>query len=281
MKKADHTCNTQKAQTKDNESQPRSTNKVLHQERHVTSHHRSMSADFCRRSSTSVITVRKRMKEPQPPPRRASLVNNLLTSHPTSKRYSCPPIGICHALSSSSSSSSSSCSSPPPVQTCTITGHDPLGWKLRPKSSCPRSNRLSLQIPLPVPDQASTRCMATSQSEPLTQPKPLRRYNSDSSALLRCTAMPLPVKTVDEFHQVGLRPVARLNHYDDVFSSKKEDENPGIAVRAKVAKVPPQVPYKSPMARHIAQLMADAHRQDLYSCVKKMNLKPDQSKKKV
>lgn len=229
------------------------------------SHQRRWSAEICKCGTSPVITVRKNRKEPQPPHRGVSLLQPHTTPHYSSKRYSCPPIGIFSSPSSSSSSSStSSCSSPPPVQTSVITGPDPLGWKLRPKTS-PRANmnRLSLQIPLPVIFPESKSSPATdSQSEytpntgpspktkPPFRPKPPSRRHSDSSAFLRSLPTPLPVVTLEELCAVHLRPLTLLDESDDVFSEE---------VTTRMRKIPPPVPEKTSMARQKAQLMAHSH----------------------
>ncbi|KAM9336893.1 uncharacterized protein ABDE67_019919 isoform 2-T2 [Symphorus nematophorus] len=251
------------------------------------SHQRRWSADFCKCGISPVITVRKNKKEPQPPQRGASLLQ------PNTKRYSCPPIGVFsssrHSSSRSSSSSTSSCSSPPPVQTKVITGHDPLGWKLRPTSSSTspraRANRLSLQIPLPV--IVPSRSPPTSQSDitpntdpsrktkPPLKPKPTRRH-SDSSALLRSLANPLPVVTLEQLCTVHLRPVSLSDESDDVFSGGNEEE---VKATARPRKIPPPVPEKTAMARQIAQLIAHSRQlcktneKNIYTSLKKSKAK--------
>lgn len=235
------------------------------------SHQRRWSADFCQCGTSPVITVRKNRKEPLPPQRGVSLLRPHSASQYASKRYSCPPLGIRSSLSSSSSSSStSSCSSPPPVPTSVITGHDPLGWKLRPKSSSTspraRMNRLSLQIPLPViihePESspaanAQSDNTANPDPSPKTRrplrPKPPSRRHSDSSALLRSLAPPLPVVTLEELCTVHLRAVTLLDESDDVFNEKV------VRVASRARKIPPPVPNKTSTARQIAQLMAHSH----------------------
>ncbi|XP_073346084.1 uncharacterized protein [Pagrus major] len=238
------------------------------------SHQRRWSADFCKCGASPVITVRKNKKEPQPPQRGVSLSQPNTASHPSSKRYSCPPLGVLsspsHLSSSSSSSSTSSCSSPPPVQTSVITGPDPLGWKLHPKSNSTspqaRTNRLSLQIPLPViSPQPKSSSAPPSQSDstpnpepsprtkPLPRPKPSRRH-SDSSAFLRSRANPLPAVTLEELRGVHLRSVTLLDESDDVFGEEKE-----VKVTTRPRKIPPPVPEKTAMARQVAQLIAHSH----------------------
>ncbi|XP_023263882.1 NHS-like protein 1 [Seriola lalandi dorsalis] len=238
------------------------------------SHQRRWSADFSK-CSTAVIAVRKNKKEPRPPQRRASLLSLHSATDASSKRYSCPHIGVFSSPSQSSSSSSSSsisssCSSPPPVQTSFITGRDPLGWKVQPKSSFTsprdRTKRLSLQIPLPVvfPDPKLSPAPTSqpdsppdedpsSRTKPLLRPKPTRRHHSDSSAFVKSLPAPLPAVTLDDLCAVHLRPVAHSNESDDVFSEADEEE---VKATAQPRKTPPPVPRKSSMARQIAQLIA-------------------------
>lgn len=229
------------------------------------SHQRRWSGEFCKSMTSPVITVKKNKKEPQPPQREVSLLRPHAASHHSCKRYSCPPMGaFSSASSSSASSSTSSCSSPPPVQTSVITGPDPLGWKLRTKSSSTsrqaRTNRLSLQIPLPViSPEPKSNSAPNSQSDtpnpglsPETKPppKPSRRRHSDSSAFLRSLPTPQPTLTVEELCAVKLRPLTLLDESDDVFSEEE------VNVMTKPRKIPPPVPEKTFMARQIAQLMA-------------------------
>lgn len=232
------------------------------------SHQQRWSADFCKCGTSPIITVRKNKKEPQPPQRSISLLKPNTTSHPSLKRYSCPPIGIFstprNLYSSSSSSSTSSCSSPPPVPTSVITGPDPLGWKLRPKSR--GSKRLSLQIPLPVvfpiPDTTPASSSQldnarnpdpSQKTNPTFRPKPPRRHHSDSLAFGRSLPTPPPVVTLEELHAVCLHPVANLDGSDDVFSGGNTEN---ARVNPQPHKVPPPVAYKSSMARHKAQVIA-------------------------
>ena len=238
------------------------------------SHQRRWSADFCKCGPSPGITVRKNKKEPQPPQRGVSLSQPNAASHPSSKRYSCPPLGVrsspSHLSTSSSASSTSSCSSPPPVPTSAITGPDPLGWKLRlPSSSTSpraRTNRLSLQIPLPVvAPQPKSSSAPPSQSDsapnpdpsprtkPPLRPKPPRRH-SDSSAFLRSLANPLPAVTLEELRGVHLRPVALADESDDVFGEEEEEEEAKATARPR--KIPPPVAEKTAMARQVAQLIA-------------------------
>ncbi|XP_034414435.1 MICAL-like protein 1 [Cyclopterus lumpus] len=259
----------------------RSSSTVSVPEATPRSHQRRWSSGFCRFGTSPVITVKKDKKEPQPPQRGVSLL--LLphaASRPSFKRYSCPTIGVFGSSSSSSSlSSTSSCSSPPPpVQTSVITGHDPLGWKLRPKSSSTspraRTNRLSLQIPLPViipepessPGTESRSVLASNpdpsrENKPPLGPKPTRRRHSDSSAFLRSLRNPLTAVTLEELRGVHLRgvhlrPLALLDESDDVFVGGSKEE---AGATARLRKVPPPVPEKTSMARQIAQLMTHSH----------------------
>ncbi|TDG98378.1 hypothetical protein EPR50_G00217330 [Perca flavescens] len=241
------------------------------------SHQRRWSDDFCKCGASPVITVTKSKKEPQPPQRGVSLLRPRAASRYLAKRNSCPPIGACSSPrhpSSSSSSSTSSCSSPPAVPTSVITGHDPRGWKLRPRygaaSPLARANRLSLQIPLPVIDnEPESSPPANSQSvnaalpdpspttEPRVRAKPHRRHHSDSSAFIRSLASPLPVVTLEEISAVRLRPAGLLDEPDDVFGGGDEEE---VKVNARPHKIAPPVPEKTAVARQIAQLMAHSHR---------------------
>ncbi|XP_034716586.1 serine/arginine repetitive matrix protein 1-like [Etheostoma cragini] len=239
-------------------------------------HQRRWSADFCKCGTSPVIIVTKNKKEPQPPQRGVSLLRpHTASSRYSDKRNSCPPIGVCSSpshSSSSTSSSSSSCSSPPPVQTSVITGHDPRGWKLRPKSSAAspraRANRLSLQIPLPdIYHEPESSAAANAQSvntalpdrspttKPPIWPKPSRRRHSDSSAFLRSLASPLPVVTLEELSAVNLRAVGLLDECDDVFGGGEEEE---VKMNTRPRKIAPAVPEKTAMARQIAQLMAQS-----------------------
>ncbi|KAK9530735.1 hypothetical protein VZT92_012222 [Zoarces viviparus] len=231
-------------------------------------HQRRWSHDFGKCGTSPVITVRKDKKEPQPPLRGVSVLRPHAAPHLSLKRYSCPPFGVFGSSSSSSSSSTSSCSSPPPVQTSVITGRDPLGWKLRPKSSSTspraRTNRLSLQIPLPVvlpepePSPAiNSRSVDAANPDPPVRPKPPRRRHSDSSAFLRSLETPLPVVTLEELRDVHLSPLTLLDESDDVFAGGDEE---GAGVTARPRKIPPPVPEKTSVARQIAKLMTHAHR---------------------
>lgn len=242
------------------------------------SHQRRWSADICRCETSPIIVVRKNKKEPQPPQRSISLLQPNTEAHPSFKRYSCPPVGVfgspSHLSSTSSSSSTCSCSSPPPVQTSVITGHDPRGWKLRPRSSCTsprtRTNRLSLQIPLPViSPESKSRSAPTSQSDntpipdpspqskPPLGPKPSRRRHSDSSAFLRSLETPLPLVTLEELCAVHLRQITLSDESDDVFSAGNEEQ---VKRTTRPRKIPPPVPRKTSMARQTAQLIAHSRK---------------------
>ncbi|XP_071318535.1 NHS-like protein 2 isoform X2 [Trachinotus anak] len=261
-----------------------------------TSHQRRWSADFSKCGPTSVIVVKKNKKEPQPPQRGVSLLRPHSASDSSFKRYSCPPMGIFSSPSQSSSSSSSacsSCSSPPPVQTSVITGHDPLGWKLQPKSSFmsprARTKRLSLQIPLPIifPDPSGPAPTSksddppnqdpSSKTKPPLRPKPSRRHHSDSSAFRRSLPNPLPVVTLEDLCAVHLRSVTHSYESDDVFNEGNEEE---VKVTTKPRKIPPPVPEKTSMARQIAQLITlswqrytpvptKTTEENIYTCVMK------------
>ncbi|XP_035002463.2 NHS-like protein 2 isoform X1 [Hippoglossus stenolepis] len=234
------------------------------------SHQRRWSADLSKCGSPHVITVRKKKKEPQPPQRRTSLFKPPAVSDSLSRRSSCPHIRILSSPSSSSScSTTSSCSSPPPIQTSAITGHDPLGWKMRPKSSFTtaqaRTNRLSLQIPLPVvfpdcesrpvPNSTPDNSLDQDRSPKIKPPlgaKPSRRRHSDTSFFLRSPATPLPVVTLEALCGVRLRSVTHSDESDDVFSEGSEVESQVTPQR----KIPPPVPEKTFTARKMAQLIA-------------------------
>lgn len=248
------------------------------------SHQRRWSADFYRSSSAAVITVKKKKMEPKPPQRSVSLPQTNTRSRPAIKRYSCPPTGFCrpHSFLYSSSSSSSlsstgSRSSPPPVQTSVITGPDPRGWKLQPKSASTsrRAKRLSLQIPLPVIPSDPQACNtikpdASPQTKPPLGPKPSRRRHSDSSAFLRSLATSMPVVTLDDLCAVRLNPVALTDESDDVFNEGSEQKVRAAPLRQKI---PPPVAEKTPMARQKAKLMAHSNQscraaeENIYACV--------------
>lgn len=245
------------------------------------------SAGLSKGRASPVITVRKSKKRPQPPQRSTSLTQPASAPGHIFKRYSCPPIGICRPTSrlcsaSSSSSSRSSCSSPPPVPTSAITGPDPLGWKMRPKSRSRRASRLSLQTPLPVmaPDP-SARPTADFQhaqnSKPPVQPKASGRRHSDSSAFLAPPAALTPEGILKELHALQLQPVTLPREADDdVFTDAKG----GGEVNAckPPLKMPPPVPKKTMMARQIAKMIAlsrqssKARDEQIYGCAVKPKL---------
>ncbi|XP_047465200.1 mediator of DNA damage checkpoint protein 1-like [Mugil cephalus] len=225
------------------------------------SHQRRWSVDYCKCRSPPVIIVKKSMKEPQPPQRSVSLPHT--GSHTSFKRYSCPLIGSFTSPSQSSSSSSStcsSCSSPPPVKTSVITGPDPLGWKLCPKSSARfHAKRLSLQISIPIiPEPTTPSPEPSTKTKPPLKPKPFRRHHSESSAFLRSLTNPLPAVTLKDLCAVHLRPVTLSDDSDDVFSEETREEEKGSSSRPR--KIPPPVPEKTAMARQIAQLIAHSRK---------------------
>ncbi|KAM6899128.1 uncharacterized protein PEZ65_021007 isoform 1-T1 [Lycodopsis pacificus] len=259
--------------TRSQEPRERSSSTVSVANATPRAHQRRWSHDFGKCGTSPVITVKKHKKEPQPPQRGVSVLRPHAAPHHSLKRYSCPPFAVFGSSSSSSSSSTSSCSSPPPVQTSVITGHDPLGWKMRPKSSSTspraRTNRLSLQIPLPVvlpepgPSPAiNSRSVDAANPDPPREnqpplgPKPPRRRHSDSSAFLRSLATPLPVVTLEELRDMHLRPLTLLDESDDVFGGGDEE---GAGVTARPRKIPPPVAEKTSMARQIAKLMTQSH----------------------
>lgn len=245
------------------------------------SHQPRWSADLCKGQTPCVIIVRKNKKEPEPPQRSLSLLRPYTASRSPLKRYSCPPIGVLHSPSresSSSSSATSSCSSPRPVPTSVITGHDPLGWKLHPRSSSTssraRANRLSLQIPFPVvsPDPKSSTTGSQSHNAPNADPapktkpplrlKPTRRCHSDSSAFPRpLEASAAPVVRLEDLCAVHLRPVTHPDQRDHVFSD-------GDKGHGKPSRIPPPVPNKTLTARQIAQLIAHSRRRCKPAAVK-------------
>lgn len=239
------------------------------------SHQHRWSAEFCKHGASPIITVRKTKEQPQPPQRSVSLNQPKAASHPEIKRYSCPSIGICNSprqpYSSSSSTSTSSRSSPPPVQTSVITGPDPLGWRLRPKSSSAyrHTKRLSLQIPLPViaPDPKSRRATNPQldnnlnpdhslKRKPPLGPKPSRRRHSDSSAFLTSLTSPQVLVTADELRALHLRSVTLPDESDDVFGRVNKEE---LKVTTRPRKIPPPVPEKTQSARKKAQLIAHSY----------------------
>lgn len=221
------------------------------------------SAGFSKDRTSPIITVRKSKKQPQPPQRSTSLTQPTSVPHHIFKRYSCPPIQICRSTSrlcssSSSSSSRSSCSSPPPVPMSVITGPDPFGWKMRPKSRARRVSRLSLQIPLPViASDSSTRPAASSQrtqnSKPPVQPKTSWRRHSDSSASLTSSAIQNPVGILEELCALQLQPVQTLpRQANDVYREASSKAN----VSKQPCKMPPPVPRKTMVAKQKAKMIA-------------------------
>nr|XP_043898870.1 uncharacterized protein LOC122780128 isoform X1 [Solea senegalensis] len=192
-------------------------------------HQRRWSADLSQCGTSSVIIVKKNRKEPQPPERRSSLCDPHSVSHSSFKCYSRPPVTfILDHSSSSSSSTTSSCSSPPPIQTSTITGPDPLGWKLRLRTTSQSDN---------APNPAG-------KSKPPVRVKPPCRRHSDPSAFLRS------LHQLEELHAVRLRPVSHPEEFVNVFGDGNEEAT------NRRRKTPPAVPEKTAMARQIAQLIA-------------------------
>lgn len=239
------------------------------------SHQRRRSAEFCKHGASPIIPMRMKKQQPQPSQQSVSLNQPKAASHPENKRYSCPSIGIGNSprqpYSSSSSTSSSSSSSPPPVQTSVITGPDPLGWRLRPKSSSAyrHTKRLSLQIPMPViaPDPKSGPAPNPQLDNDLNPdhslerkspigPKPSRRRHSDSSAFLTSLTSFQVVVTADELRALHLRPITLPEESDDVFGKVNKEE---LKVTTRPRKIPPPVPEKTPSARKKAQLIARSH----------------------
>lgn len=217
------------------------------------------SAGFLKDGASPIITVRKSKKQPKPPQRSTSLTQPASTPHHIIKRYS-HPIGICRftrrLCSSSSSSSGSSCSSPPPIPTFVITGPDPLGWKMRPKSRSRRACRLSLQIPLPVIAPAA-KSQITQNSKPPIPPKAFHRCHSDSSALVTSLAIQNPAEILEELRALQLRP-ATLPCEADVFREAKGDSEANVSKRS--CKIPPPVPIKTMMAKQKAKMIGLSQR---------------------
>lgn len=219
------------------------------------------SAGFLKGGASPIITVRKRKKQPKPPQRSTSLTQPASTPHHIVKRYSCPPIGICRftrrLCSSSSSSSGSSCSSSPPIPTFVITGPDPLGWKMRPKSRSRRVSRLSLQIPLPVIAPAA-KSQNTQNSKPPIPPKASHRRHSDSSAFLTSLAIQNPAEILEELRALQLRPATLPHEADNVFREAKGDSEANVSKRS--CKIPPPVPIKTMMAKQKAKMIGLSQR---------------------
>lgn len=207
------------------------------------------SADFSKSSTSAVITVKKSTKEPEPPRRTVSLPRPQ-AANPTSKRYSCPAFGITTQKLYQFCSLSASSSPPPLIQTSSITGPDPLGWKVRHKigntTSRSRTERLSLQIPL-LDAFPETKSQQSSNSSISGCPKPSRRHNSDSLAFLRSSGTTMPV-TMEELSTFKLRRANSISN-PDVFEENVEKTEQNI-------KEPPPVPIKSEMARQVAELIA-------------------------
>lgn len=249
------------------------------------SHPQRWSADFSGQCPASVIVVKKKRMKPKPPQRSVSLPQPASTSRPAFKRYSWTPTrprrpsSYCYSSSSSSSlSSSCSCSSLSPlpaVPTSAITGADPQGWKLLPKSSSAskRNKRLSLQIPLPQPDTGLPSGSLVSDRPPLRAEAPHRRRHSDSSAFLGCRAV-MPAVTPDELNAVRLSLTAPPQGLDDVF----QEEIAGmlcVAPPPRWQKIAPAVAEKTPAARQRAKLIARSNQsctaaeENIYACVVK------------
>ncbi|XP_017295093.1 uncharacterized protein LOC108249934 [Kryptolebias marmoratus] len=219
-------------------------------------HHQRWTIDLGEFRTTPVITVKKILKEPQPPQRSISLLRLQPISQSSFKRYSCPPIRA------SPSTITSFCSLPSSVPTSSIMGHDPLGWKLQPKSSSGLSReyakRLSLQIPLPVVQTPSSPSPEpSSKPKPALRPKPSRRRYSEPSAFLRSLGKALPVVTPEELCTVLLRPVTLSDEPDDVFDEVTQEQGGGTGPPHKM---PPPVPEKTAIARQLAQLIASSRR---------------------
>lgn len=242
------------------------------------SHQPWWSAEFLKGGSSPIIRVRKNKKQPQPPQRSTSLTQPTSKPRPIFKRYSCPPIGIGRSTNCLHSHSSSS---PPPIPTSLITGPDPLGWKLRPKSRSCHVSRLSLQIPLPVitPDP-SARPSANSQHTQISKPtvKSFHRRHSDSSALLTSLATQNPAVTLEALRALHLRPVTVPYENDDVFREVKGGSGSKVKQSKQPRKIPPPVPKKTLMARRKAKMIAlsqrsaKANEEHIYACI----IKPKQ-----
>ncbi|XP_077359428.1 uncharacterized protein LOC144005252 [Festucalex cinctus] len=241
---------TAKQEAKEQSGGPPSTSRLT-----SCSHQRRWSTDCCHDNSSPVITVKKNLREPQPPQRSVSLLRCHTPSRCPRQRYSSPITGIVSTTHPSTSSSSS-------VQTSVITGHDPLGWKLRPKSRTSsnqvHAKRLSLQMPLPVtipdPDFLQSNTSPTTQLDPIrktTKSKSFRRHHSDSLAFLRS----MPAVTLEELREVQLRCAKP----DDVSREAYGEEKAGPQPHKK----PPAVPEKSPLARKIAQHIAHSWQQQM------------------
>ncbi|XP_034564195.1 uncharacterized protein LOC117830263 [Notolabrus celidotus] len=215
-------------------------------------------AEICKseKSRDLIVGKKKKKKEPQPPQRRVSLLQPHTELHSSTKRYSCP------TFNSSPTSSIPSHFSPTFVQTSVITGHDPLGWKLRPKSSSTtlkaRTNRLSLQIPLPVifPDPKSSPTLNiqsdTHNPDPTSKATAVRSYSVSSDFLSPRTPGPV---TLEDLLDVHLCHVSISDESEDVFINESEKE---VKTTARLCKSPPPVPEKSSMAREVARQIASS-----------------------
>ncbi|XP_029978209.1 uncharacterized protein LOC115410625 [Sphaeramia orbicularis] len=203
---------------------------------------RRWSADVSTCGSPPIIIVKKNKKEPQPPQRGVSLLRPHPPCHDPAKRYSCPPIRTLTPPTT-----------PPPVQTYTITGPDPLGWKLRPKSgfASPRTHtaRLSLQIPLPDTIHEvkfyPNSCMASiSQTTP-----PFESHHRHRRSQSDCSG---PAVTLEQIYAVQLRNI--VHETDDVYSEVNDEKSRGPH------KIPPPVAEKTPIARQMAKQIAQSCR---------------------
>ncbi|KAJ0060269.1 hypothetical protein NL108_007773 [Boleophthalmus pectinirostris] len=227
-----------------------------------SSHDHQWSTDFVQPSTSAVITVKKNKSQPEPPKRSISLPRPQTAIRSTSKCYSCPvfeitpqivpPFPIITARPSA-----------PLIQTSTITGPDPLGWKIRRKpgneSSQPRAGRLSLQIPLS--DMYRER-----EYQGRSNPNFLEyeggktsrhlRHNSDSLAFLRSSGTALPV-TKEDLGTVELRPTNSTS-----FSVAAFGEN--VEKSEQMTKQPPPVPVKTEVAVQLAKLLAFS--QEISNC---------------
>ncbi|XP_013882610.1 uncharacterized protein LOC106531325 [Austrofundulus limnaeus] len=210
-------------------------------------HQRRWTVDFSQHKTLTVIIVEKTMKKPQPPQRDTSLLRPQPVPPPSFKRSSCPS-----AKTFSPSSTAATCFSPPSLPTSIITGHDPLGWKLQPKSR-ERTKRLSLQTPLPEVQTPSCPNPETS-SRPAFRPKPPRRRHSEPTAFLK-SLKALPVLNPEELRSVLLRPVTLSDEPDDVFDQGTGQQGSGSAP---LHKIPPPVPEKTATARRRAHLIASS-----------------------
>lgn len=254
------------------------------------SHQQRWSADFSGQCPASVIVVKKNRMRPKPPQRSVSLPQPASAPRPAFKRYSWTPARS-RRTSSYSSSSSSSLSSPcscsplsplPAVPTSAITGPDPQGWKLQPKSSSAsrRTKRLSLQIPLqlvlPQPETDPASGSLITEKPPLRAEASHRRRHSDSSAFLRRRAAPMPAVTLDELNAVRLSLTSPPHEFDEVFQEGSVAML-RVASRPRWQKIAPAVAEKTPAARQKAKLIAGSSQscrpteESIYACVVKPN----------